>query len=78
MNFVLIKTVEGEEWWINPTQIYGINKNSDGQMEIYLQDDILETSEFENPGDLMDYLGIQYNAMQIEEIAPEEVSNEND
>jgi hypothetical protein len=76
MNFVLIKTVEDENWWINPTQIYGINKNEVGRMEIYLQDDILETSEFDNPGDLMDYLGIQYNSMQIEETGTEEEDND--
>lgn len=75
MNFVLIKTVENEDWWINPNQVYGINRNELGRIEIYLQDDILETSEFENPGDLMDYLGIQYNAMQIEE---SEMEEEND
>lgn len=76
MNFVLIKTVENEDWWINPAHVYGINKNELGRMEIYLQDDILETTEFQNPGELMDYLGIEYNAMQLEESATEETDND--
>ena len=50
MTFVLIKTVDEENWWINPTQIYGINKNDVGNMEIFIEEDILETAEFQDPG----------------------------
>lgn len=72
MTFVLIKTVDGEDWWINPSQIYGINKNDDGNMEIFIEEDILETLEFQDPGSLMDYLGVNYNHNQIEEDAEEQ------
>tara|TARA_B100000424_G_scaffold270386_1_gene269580 strand:- start:263 stop:490 length:228 start_codon:yes stop_codon:yes gene_type:complete len=72
MTFVLIKTVDGEDWWINPSQIYGISRNEVGNMEIFIEEDILETVEFQDPGSLMDYLGVQYNHNQIEEIVEEQ------
>jgi hypothetical protein len=72
MTFVLIKTVDGEDWWINPSQIYGISRNEAGNMEIFIEEDILETLEFQDPGSLMDYLGVQYNHNQIEEDAEEQ------
>ena len=59
MNFVLIETIDDENYWIDPTKIYAVMKNPEGVMEIYISDDVLETNKFESLENLMEYLGIK-------------------
>ena len=59
MNFVLIKTVDDENYWIDPTKVYAVVENPDQHLEIYISDDVLETNKFESLDHLMKHLGIE-------------------
>jgi uncharacterized membrane protein YebE (DUF533 family) len=59
MNFVLIETVDDENYWIDPAKIYAVVENPDQNLEIYISDDVLETNKFKSLDHLMKHLGIE-------------------
>ena len=58
MKFKKIITPDSEEFWINPYNISAIMLNEDGEIEIYIADDMFVTNMFENITDAFKHLGI--------------------